>query len=65
MENTHTYGLYTTICKIGRSLYHNRDRIVAVSGTLQIYTESANLDFSTVDLKKIAAKHKQIMNKKH
>jgi hypothetical protein len=42
MENTHKYGLYTTICKIGRSLYHHRDRIVAVSRTLQIYTESVN-----------------------
>ena len=42
MENTHKYGLYTTICKIGRSPYHNRDHIVAVSRSLQIYTESAN-----------------------
>ena len=30
------------ICTIGRSLYHNRNRIVAVSRTLQIYTESTN-----------------------
>jgi hypothetical protein len=42
MENAHKYGLYATMCKIGRSLYHNRDHIVAVSRTLQIYTERAN-----------------------
>jgi hypothetical protein len=30
------------ICKVGRSLYHSRDRIVAASRPLQIYTESAN-----------------------
>ena len=30
------------ICKIGRSLYHSRDRIVTASRSLQIYTQSAN-----------------------
>ena len=30
------------ICKVGRSLYHSRDRIVTASRPLQIYTESAN-----------------------
>jgi hypothetical protein len=30
------------MCKIARSLYHSRDRIVATSRPLQIYTESAN-----------------------
>jgi hypothetical protein len=34
-------------------------------GKMGIKTLSRRFDFSTVDLKKIAAKHKQIMNKKH
>jgi hypothetical protein len=30
------------MCKVARSLYHSRDRIVATSRPLQIYNESAN-----------------------